>query len=180
MIASMEDMLSPADLSHLTQVTKSDRASTVLSVRTPRPWNREDFFAWLEVAMRETTPPIAHHGELADRAGISPSTISNWKNNKQRPTMATLNPIADALGVPRRNVWLIAGILDDPEARLEAPNHEPSAADRWGVDIINQSKVSATTKQRLITVFLEGEKRRREETRLQLIQSIELIQGEQD
>ena len=92
-----------------------------MRVRTQRPWRREAFFRYLEREIAHAQPPIPHVTRLAELAGLSPSTISNWKTGKQRPTLDKLTAIADVLGKPRRELWLQAGLVAGDDVNTEEP-----------------------------------------------------------
>ncbi|MBC9001315.1 helix-turn-helix domain-containing protein [Micromonospora aurantiaca (nom. illeg.)] len=97
-------------------------------MRTKREWNREAFFRWLDAARKNAVPPIPHDGALAELAGISHSTLSNWRNGKQRPTTDKLAAIADVLGVPARDLWVLAGLMEPDQvglAEVPSPAHLP-------------------------------------------------------
>ena len=155
----------------------------MVRVITPKPWKREEFFRWLEGAPGEpgalTKAKIAHVGALAEAAGISPSTISKWRNNKQRPTVDKLTALAVVLGVARRDVLLIAGLLDEADMSTVAPasdNQELSADERRAVALIQGSNLSDAQKKRLIADHLDGLRRAREEVERQTRSTIALLE----
>lgn len=121
MATATRDRPPPASLRLVTQVTGQKRLAKNVRVRTQRPWRREKFFTYLEQEIAQADPPIPHVTRLAEMAGISPSTISNWKTGKQRPTLDKLTAIARVLGKPRREVWLQAGLVDANDVDGEEP-----------------------------------------------------------
>jgi transcriptional regulator with XRE-family HTH domain len=153
----------------------------VLRVITPKPWNREAFFRWLEGTQGRpgamARANFAHVGALAEAAGISPSTISKWKNDKQRPTVDKLTAIANTLQVPRRNVLVIAGLLDEADVGpATREDHEPSAEDRRAIGLIQASKLSEPAKKMLIEQYL-AERRQAEANLRKTIGMMENVQG---
>jgi transcriptional regulator with XRE-family HTH domain len=141
-----------AALRRRTHVTRPPSVATVVRVRTRREWNREAFFAWLDAARRNANPPIPHDGALAERAGISHSTISNWRNGKQRPTTEKLTVIAEVLGVPARDLWVRAGLVAPDQVGMA---DIPSAADlppedEESIRLIMASDAPADVKDELV------------------------------
>lgn len=181
---SMLDRPLAAELRDRTQVTKSRAPAKVLRVITPKPWNREDFFRWLEGTGGRpgalARANFAHVGALAEAAGISPSTISKWKNDKQRPTVDKLTAIANTLRVPRRNVLVIAGLLDEADVGPTGPtrgdDHEPSAEERRAIALIRASKLTEQAKDMLIERYI-SERRQAEANLRKTIGMMENVQG---
>lgn len=52
---------------------------------------------------------------LAERAGITPATISRLEHSKVEATARTLHALASALGVPMAWIWIGEGNPPDPE-----------------------------------------------------------------
>ena len=50
---------------------------------------------------------------LSVNAGLSPGTVHNIIRRKYRPTVSSLNALADYLGVKREYLWQMAGLLED-------------------------------------------------------------------
>jgi transcriptional regulator with XRE-family HTH domain len=154
----------------------------VLRVSTQKPWNRDAFFAWLEgrpgkpgVMAQKSIP---HVQQLAEMAGMHPSTLSRWRKGS-RPTVDKLTAVARVLGVKRRDILLVAGLLDEAdlttvEGRPES--EELSAEERAAVAMIEASGLSAPLKKRLIADHLEEARRAREERERQLRSKIELLE----
>lgn len=111
----------PAYLRVDTQMTRRTSRAKNVRVRTQRPWRREEFFRYLEREIARAQPPIPHVTRLAELAGLSPSTLSNWKTGKQRPTLDRLTAIANVLGKPRRELWLEAGLVAGDDVNAEEP-----------------------------------------------------------
>lgn len=136
-----------------------------MSVPKPNSWNRAEFFAWLDRAIGEAQPPIPDMATLAALSGISHSTLSTWRSGKYRPTQDKLTLIANVLKKPRRDVWLIAGLVDADDVVGSTPiqdGHEPTADERRAIALIQQSKLSDVLKRRLIADHLEEMRRARE------------------
>lgn len=157
----------------ITQVTVAKKTDNLVRVRTPRPWNKERFFDWLLTEMSRANPSIPHLGRLAELAGLHPSTLSNWKTGKQRPTLDKLSAIADVLGKPRRDVWLIAGLVETED--VESAGRAETAEEQWGEMLIRSSNLSEAAKERLLAVHREDMRRQRAEAERQLREKIELL-----
>jgi transcriptional regulator with XRE-family HTH domain len=138
-----------------------------LSVRKSNGWNREEFFAWLDRAIAEAQPPIPDMAALAALSGISHSTLSTWRSGKYRPTQDKLTLIANVLKKPRRDVWLMAGLVDAADVGGPAirDDHEPTAEDRRAIQMIRDSKLSEPAKKMLIERYLEKVRRAERELR---------------
>lgn len=151
MTAIAIDRPPPARLRANTQVTGQKKQDKNVRVRTQRPWRREEFFRYLEREITQAQPPIPHVTRLAELAGLSPSTVSNWKNGKQRPTLDKLTAIANVLHKPRRELWLQAGLVDaddvdagepeDVDPRLDGlDRNDPVVAHILGLDVDAEMK----------------------------------------
>jgi len=71
---------------------------------------------------------------LADQVGIKPSHIAYIESGRRRPSLPLLERMATALGLDRRELFLLAhpeakGIIDGGAPRPEAP--PPSTGDAW-------------------------------------------------
>jgi len=121
----------------------------VVNVATSKPWKREEFFAWLdrEIAVRGD---IRHVGDLAEQAGLHPSTLSNWRTGKVRPSPDKLALLAPILGVPARELWARAGVLELTDADLGPNNLNRTAAGDWYVDMVERANLPRATKDQLI------------------------------
>jgi transcriptional regulator with XRE-family HTH domain len=69
---------------------------------------------------RQTYPPSIRR--LAKDLGVSPTTVTNWRNIKDLPRPEHLEAIARVTGVPVREVFYAAGvdaqyIIEDPPER---------------------------------------------------------------
>jgi len=51
---------------------------------------------------------------LSLNSGLSPATVHNIIRRKYKPTLHSLNRIADYLGVQRELIWRLAGLSDNP------------------------------------------------------------------
>jgi len=149
----MDIRVRPGDLRSRTHVTTLTHAATLVRVRTRRDWNREQFFRWLDDARQRVDPPIPHDGALAERAGISHSTISNWRNGKQRPTTERLALIAQVLGVPARDLWVRAGLMAADEVGLADAEHltpPPPEDDEESIRLVMRSDAPVDVKEALV------------------------------
>ena len=55
--------------------------------------------AELAARVKVATQATLTQGELADRAGMSQSNLSGYERGQKNPTVATLQRLADALGI---------------------------------------------------------------------------------
>ena len=62
---------------------------------------------------------------LSMRAGLSPGTVHNIIKEKYRPNLATLNALADYLGVKREFLWQMAGLLEDMDYSTDTTFNDP-------------------------------------------------------
>lgn len=146
----MSVRLLPGHFRSRTHVTGPTRAATLVRVRTRRDWNHEQFFRWLDDARQRVDPPIPHDGALAERAGISHSTISNWRRGKQRPTTERLALIARALGVPPRDLWVRAGLMAADEVGLADTKHLTLEDDEESIRLVMRSDAPDDVKEALV------------------------------
>lgn len=142
-------------------MTRIKNAHKNMRVRTQKLWRRDEFFRYLELEIGYAQPPIPHVTRLAELAGLSPSTISNWKTGKQRPTLDKLAAIANVLGKPRRELWLQAGLVEagdvdgetpeeaDPRLRGLDPN-DKVVQTIMALDVSNERKVRMLNRRRQI------------------------------
>lgn len=98
-----------------------------MCVPTRTEWPQHDFLDWLDATKRRLG--LHRDAHLADHLGIGHTLISNWRSNKQRPSMETLNKIAAVLHEDPRRLWVLAGwtnavdvgLLADDTATVEPP-----------------------------------------------------------
>jgi transcriptional regulator with XRE-family HTH domain len=62
---------------------------------------------------------------LSINSGLSPGTVHNIVKGKYKPNIATLNALADYLGLKREYLWQVAGLLDDMEYGSESSFNDP-------------------------------------------------------
>ena len=62
---------------------------------------------------------------LSMNAGLSPGTVHNILKRKYKPTVSSLNALADYLGVKREYLWLMAGLLEDMDYSTETTFSDP-------------------------------------------------------
>lgn len=55
--------------------------------------------------------------ELQERSGVDRSTVSRWKTAKQSPLPEKVNALADAFGLPREDLLVVAGLISSPVER---------------------------------------------------------------
>lgn len=160
------------DVRARTTVHVDEMISTLVHMRNRDDWPREDFLNWLDD--ERDRAGFKHDFELAEAAGISHSSISGWRNGRQRPSAATLAKIAVALGVGAHEVLRRAGALEMVATMLPVDR----GPDTWGVQIIESNpKLSRDAKDKLIAIFLEQERRDREEKERRLREQINLVSG---
>lgn len=58
-------------------------------------------------------------------AGLSPGTVHNIIKRKYKPTVYSLNALADYLGVKREYLWQMAGLLEDMDYSTETTFSDP-------------------------------------------------------
>jgi transcriptional regulator with XRE-family HTH domain len=62
---------------------------------------------------------------LSVNSGLSPGTVHNITKGKYKPTMSSLNALADYLGVKREYLWQMAGLLEDMDYSTETTFSDP-------------------------------------------------------
>ena len=78
---------------------------------------------------------------LAVNAGLSPGTVHNIMKRKYRPTVFSLNALADYLGVKREYLWQLAGLLEDMDYSTETTFSDPQVRFRFAqVDKLPREK----------------------------------------
>lgn len=161
-IAATMDRITPAHPTNVrarTTVPIDDLISTLVHMRNRDDWPREEFLAWLDE--ERDRAGFKHDLDLAEAAGISHSSISGWRNGRQKPSTPTLTKVAKALGKPPREVWLRAGAMEQEDLG----GHEPAADDRRAIQMIRDSKLSEPAKKMLIERYLEKVRRAERELR---------------
>lgn len=94
----------------------------------------ERFRQWLATAMRNAGYDIdkqrgGGRAELADRLGVSRSTITRWLEGGSLPGLEFIEPLAAALNVPVTDVLIGAGILSIKQLHpLDRPEPSPEEA----------------------------------------------------
>lgn len=85
-------------------------------------------------------------------AGISHSTVSNWRNGKQRPTTEKLTAIAEVLGRPPRELWVRAGLMaPDQVGLVDAPTPDAiPEEDEESIRLILESDAPGHVKEELV------------------------------
>lgn len=90
----------------------------------------ERYGAWLATAMRNAGLDIDRQRgggrkALADTLGVSASTVGRWLNGETVPSPELFESIADALGVPVRDMLVETGIIS---AKALTKNHRTEVA----------------------------------------------------
>lgn len=93
-------------------------------MRTDRWPQREAFVAYLDDLRKRRG--FRTNLALADASGVSHTAISNWRQGKQRPSLESLQQIAEVLGVPAHTLAEMAGVVDPSRFGQSAP---PGAGD---------------------------------------------------
>lgn len=122
-------------------------------------------------------------GALAERTGLSKGLISQVENDKTSPSLATLERLAEGLGVPA------AYLLFQPEERMQVVRAPDRAEYRFGPDQLKVAVLSGRTARHLKAVLVElpagtatgcdSHAHGGEEFHLVLEGRIEAIQGDQ-
>jgi transcriptional regulator with XRE-family HTH domain len=125
-------------------------------VHTRSDWPREEFMRWLDEQRAQAG--YANDFALAEAVPISHTTLSGWRNGRQRPTVAKLAEVAAALNLDPRHLWVRAGLMTAEEVGLPRDAEpEPLAdADEATRDLIrNSSALDEAGKQELLEMLDE-------------------------
>jgi transcriptional regulator with XRE-family HTH domain len=63
--------------------------------------------------------------KLSINAGLSPGTVHNIIADKNRPSVVSLNAIADYLGFKREYLWQLGGLFEDMDYSTEMTFSDP-------------------------------------------------------
>lgn len=162
----------PADVRVITGVTSASSLATIVRVSTRDRWTeiKDEFFVWYDQA--KNNAGFTYDSDVAKAAKMSHTSISGWRTGRQRPNAQSLSAVAAVLKQPAREAWARAGLLTEADL-AEAP-----VEDHWGVEIIKSSaRLDAGAKAKLIAIFLEQERRDREEKERRLREQIEIAGG---
>jgi len=124
-------------------------------VRTRSDWPREEFMKWLDEQRARAGFP--NDFALAEAVGISHTTLSGWRNGRQRPTTKKLADVAAVLDIDPRFLWLRAGLMSAEEVGL-ADTDEPGPlvdADEATRQMIQGSDLSPEKKAELLAMLDE-------------------------
>jgi transcriptional regulator with XRE-family HTH domain len=168
----------PAHVRDIAGVTTRTSLATFVRVGTRDDWLRlkDEFFVWYDRA--KDRAKFAYDSDVAKAAGLSHTSISGWRSGRQRPNAQSLSAVARALGVPAKDAWFHAGLMSEADLAGESEPEAPYGPDQWGVDIIEtNSNLDPAAKARLIAIFLEQERRDREEKERRLREQINLVSG---
>lgn len=160
----------PAHVRLATNVARVFAPTNIVSVGTHDAWPRDDwprdaFFDWFDRV--RPAAGFKNEYEFSRAAGISHSAISGWRSGRQRPSMATLSKVGKALGVAPREVWLVAGLVNEQDVApaIAQDGREPAAEDRRAIEMIRSSKLSEPAKKMLIDRYLDKVRRAEAELR---------------
>lgn len=104
-----------------THVTGRAVVPNLLRVRKDWP-EHEGFIAHLDALKKNRK--IRYDSALAELAEVDPSTISNWRSGKQRPSLKAITDLALALDVDPRDLAARAGVAEGL-ARASTPTQLP-------------------------------------------------------
>lgn len=62
---------------------------------------------------------ISSASELADKAGLNRSVVSQWLNDKAQPTIPNLDKLKGPLGRPLIEMMVAAGLISKEDARIK-------------------------------------------------------------
>lgn len=142
--------------------------SKIVRMRNRDDWPRETFLTWLDGEYERVG--IKNDLDLAERANISHSSISGWRNGRQRPSQATLKKVAGALGRTAREVWLKAGAMGADDLGDLLPEDERAVA-----LIRGHATLTDEAKEMLVRTFLADRQREREASERRLMETIDLL-----
>jgi transcriptional regulator with XRE-family HTH domain len=80
--------------------------------------NNMDFADWLKSMMEAQN---LSNSELARKSGLDKSTIGNILNRERSAGVDVCKALAKGLGMRQRDVFVIAGLLDDEEEKEDSP-----------------------------------------------------------
>lgn len=116
-----------------------------------------NFAAFLKAAMRAAQIPTG--ARLAELAGLNPSIVNRWINNKAIPTIEALRAIAPHLGLPLRLLVVRAGYMTSEEVGLSddptPPTGHHSLEDEIRADPRIRKEQKAALIQLIETLFEE-------------------------
>jgi len=69
---------------------------------------------------------------LSLNSGLSAATVYNMIYRKYRPTVSSLNHLADYLGIKRQYLWRLAGLLEDMDYEAETTASDPQRSETRG------------------------------------------------
>lgn len=106
------DVLEPTRVRDITGVTRKGPVASIVRVGTRNSWLefRDDFFVWFDRAKEEAE--FVYDSDVAKAAGMSHTTISGWRNGRQRPTSQSLSDVARVLKRSAQEAWARAGLMN--------------------------------------------------------------------
>lgn len=86
------------------------RGATLDYMSAPRPAPARPWYdrVTAEIALRGWTKT-----QLSERSGVSRTAIDKWQKNPRPPQAASVNAVADALGIPRERALRLAGVIPE-------------------------------------------------------------------
>lgn len=90
--------------------------------------NRAPAKDWYDLVAQTIALKGMTKAQLAERAGVSRATIDRWGKGASRPAQAaSVNAVADVLGIPRVLALRLAGVISDtPEMERSPPRELPA------------------------------------------------------
>lgn len=120
----------------------------------------DDWPSYLRAAMRAKN--IDSASELAEKAGINRSVISQWLNDRAQPTIPNLDKLKGPLGRPLIEMMVAAGLISKEDARIR---ELPIPAKPDMVDEIEQEILDAGYPPEIEKLLLKMRQDNREQIR---------------
>jgi transcriptional regulator with XRE-family HTH domain len=77
---------------------------------------------WYDLVIQTIALKNMTKAQLASRAGVSRATIDRWEKGASRPAQAaSVNAVADVLGIPRERALRLAGVIGEAEVADRSP-----------------------------------------------------------
>lgn len=105
-------------------VTEGRELPYVVRMRTGEWPQQQEFMAYLEELRK--AKGYRNVTALATAAGISHTTLSAWRTGRQKPSLESLQPLAEVLGVPAHTLAEKAGVVDPARFGQAAPAPVPT------------------------------------------------------
>lgn len=131
-------------------------------------WSHVQFGEYLDAVMR--AKGIRNDADLAQRAGFKQTQVSNWRRGKARPSPTLLDRLAQALDVPARNLYSLAGYnpgddMSNVDLKVVPPEiqelvdlyHDPDLTDGDRATLLQHAKLTVTGLRALLGDHRSGE-----------------------